>query len=178
MANNNKFFDNLVSKTKIYLVIIAILFIVLCIIKPWCIIPSIFLYFTIVVYTMWTDNKRKAELSEHIRELNFNVDKVSKRSLINSPFPLLIAETNGNIIWKNTKFVQEFNNYDINKFISSLLKEIKLEIENNEKIKNNKLVTDFEIEKKKYRVVGEYIRSKNNIKANDKKQEKEYIATL
>ena len=127
---------------------------------------------------MWTDNKRKAELSEHIRELNFNVDKVSKRSLINSPFPLLIAETNGNIIWKNAKFVQEFNNYDINKFISSLLKEIKLEIENNEKIKNNKLVTDFEIEKKKYRVVGEYLRSRNNAKANDKKQEKEYIATL
>ena len=27
MANNNKFFDNLVSKTKIYLVIIAVLFI-------------------------------------------------------------------------------------------------------------------------------------------------------
>ncbi|MBR2704939.1 MAG: DHH family phosphoesterase [Clostridia bacterium] len=178
MANNNKFFDNLVSKTKIYLVIIAILFIVLCIIKPWCIIPSIFLYFAIVVYTMWTDKKRKAELSEHIKELNFNVDKVSKRSLINSPFPLLIAETNGNIIWKNTKFVQEFNNYDINKFISSLVKEIKLEIENNEKIKNNKIVTDFEIEKKKYKVVGEYLRSRNNVKSNDKKQEKEYIATL
>ena len=106
MASNNKFFDNLVSKTKIYLVIIAILFFVLCIIKPICIIPSILIYLGIVVYTMWTDKKRKAELSEHIKELNFNVDKVSKRSLINSPFPLLIAETNGNIIWKNTKFVE------------------------------------------------------------------------
>ncbi|MBQ3409636.1 MAG: DHH family phosphoesterase [Clostridia bacterium] len=178
MASNNKFFDNLVSKTKIYLVIIAILFFVLCIIKPICIIPSILIYLGIVVYTMWTDKKRKAELSEHIKELNFNVDKVSKRSLINSPFPLLIAETNGNIIWKNTKFVQEFNNYDINKFISSLLKEIKLEIENNEKIKNNKLVTDFEIEKKKYKVVGEYIRSKSSTRTNEKKQEKEYMATL
>ena len=178
MANNNKFFDNLVSKTKIYLIIIAILFLILCIIKPICILPSILIYVGIVVYTMWTDNKRKAELSEHIKELNFNVDKVSKRSLINSPFPLLIAETNGNIIWKNAKFVQEFNNYDINKFINSLLKEIKLEIENNEKIKNNKIVTDFIIEKKKYRVVGEYIKSKSNFKPNEKKQEKEYMATL
>jgi len=178
MANNNKFFDKLVSKTKIYLVIIAVLFIILCILQPLCIIPSIFMYSGIVVYTMWTDNKRKAELSEHIKELNFNVDKVSKRSLINSPFPLLIAETNGNIIWKNKKFVQEFNNYDINKCINNLLKEIKLEIENNERIKNNKLVTDFNIEKKKYKVIGEYIKSKPNVRQNEKKQQKEYMATL
>ena len=66
MANNNKFFDNFVSKTKIYLVIIAILFVVLCVIKPVCIIPSIFIYVAIFVYTLWTDNKRKAEISEHI----------------------------------------------------------------------------------------------------------------
>lgn len=178
MANNNKFFDNFISKTKVYLVIIAILFFLLCIFKPVCIIPSIIVYIVILIYTFWTNNKRKAELSEHIKELNFNVDKVSKRSLINSPFPLLITETNGNIIWKNTKFVQEFSNCDINKYLTDLLKDIKLEIENNEKIKDNKIVTNIVIDKKKYKVIGEYIRNKNNIKLNDKKQEKEYMATL
>ena len=178
MANNNKFFDNFISKTKVYLVIIAILFFLLCIFKPVCIIPSIIVYIVILIYTFWTNNKRKAELSEHIKELNFNVDKVSKRSLINSPFPLLITETNGNIIWKNTKFVQEFSNCDINKYLTNLLKDIKLEIENNEKIKDNKIVTNIVIDKKKYKVIGEYIRNKNNIKLNDKKQEKEYMATL
>lgn len=178
MANNNKFFDNFISKTKVYLVIIAILFFLLCIFKPVCIIPSIIVYIVILIYTFWTNNKRKAELSEHIKELNFNVDKVSKRSLINSPFPLLITETNGNIIWKNTKFVQEFSNCDINKYLTNLLKDIKLEIENNEKIKDNKIVTNIVIDKKKYKVIGEYIRNKNNIKINDKKQEKEYMATL
>ena len=174
MSNNNKFFDALVSKTKVYLVIIAILLIILCIIKPICIIPALVIYIAIVVYTLWTDNKRKAELSEHIKELNFNVDKVSKRSLINSPFPLLMAETNGNIIWKNAKFVQEFNNCDINKYLNELLKEIKLQIENNEKIKDNKVITNIVIEKNKYKVIGEYVKSKNN----DKKGQKEYIATL
>ena len=178
MANNNKFFDNFISKTKVYLVIIAILFFLLCIFKPVCIIPSIIVYIVILIYTFWTNNKRKAELSEHIKELNFNVDKVSKRSLINSPLPLLITETNGNIIWKNTKFVQEFSNCDINKYLTNLLKDIKLEIENNEKIKDNKIVTNIVIDKKKYKVIGEYIRNKNNIKLNDKKQEKEYMATL
>ena len=175
MSNNNmKFFDTLVSKTKVYLVIIAILLILICIIKPICIIPSIIIYIGIVLYTLWTDNKRKAELSEHIKELNFNVDKVSKRSLINSPFPLLIAETNGNIIWKNTKFVQEFNRCDINKYLNKLLKEIKLEIQNNEKIKENRVITNIIIAKKKYKVIGEDVKSKTN----DKKHEKEYMATL
>ena len=175
MSNNNmKFFDALVSKTKVYLVIIAILLILICIIKPIFILPSIIIYIFIVVYTLWTDNKRKAELSERIKELNFNVDKVSKRSLINSPFPLLMAETSGNIIWKNQKFVQEFNNCDINKYLNKLLKEIKLEIENNEKIKDNKVTTSIIIEKNKYKVIGEYIKTKTN----DKKSEKEYMTTL
>ena len=182
MSNNNiKIFDALVSKTKIYLVIIAILLIIICIIKPICIIPSVIIYVAIFIYTLWTDNKRYAELSERIKELNFNVDKASKRSLINSPFPLLMAETNGNIIWKNTKFVQEFNNLDINKYAIELLKEIKLEIENNDKIKGNKIATNIVIGKKKYRVIGEYIKTdeKKNSKNNKvNKSNKEYMATL
>ena len=182
MSNNNmKFFDILVSKTKIYLVIIAILLIVICIVKPICIIPAIFVYIATLVYALWADNKRTAELSERIKELNFNVDKASKRSLVNSPFPLLMAETNGNIIWKNTKFVQEFNNLDINKHVVELLREIKLEIQNNDKIKGNKIATHVVIGKKKYRVIGEYIKldeKKNNKNNKSSKANKDYMTTL
>ena len=65
MSNNNsKFSDILVSKTKIYLVIIAILLVIICVIKPVCIIPAILIYIAIFVYALWTYNKRKAELSE------------------------------------------------------------------------------------------------------------------
>ena len=143
MSNNNniKIFDGLVSKTKAYLIIIAILLIALCFFEIKLIIPSIIIYFLILVYTRWTNKKRTAELSEHIKELTINVDKVSKRSLINSPFPLIIVETNGNVIWKSTKFVQEFNNIDINTYLNTIVKELKLEIENSNlnlsKIYNN-----------------------------------------
>lgn len=179
MSNNNqKFFDKLVSKTKIYLVIIAILLIVICIIKPLFIIPGILIYIAIFVYTMWTDNKRKSELTEHIKELNFNVDKASKRTLINSPFPLLMAETSGNIIWKNARFVQEFNDVDINKYLNQLLNDIRLEIENNDNMKNNKILTTSVIGKRKYRVIGEYLKidAKKTNKAS--KSIKEYMLTL
>lgn len=175
MSNNNniKIFDGLVSKTKAYLIIIAILLIALCFFEIKLIIPSIIIYFLILVYTRWTNKKRTAELSEHIKELTINVDKVSKRSLINSPFPLIIVETNGNVIWKSTKFVQEFNNIDINTYLNTIVKELKLEIENSNEKKNviNNHVT---IGKKQYRILGEYVKSKQN----DKKKQKEYMATL
>lgn len=60
------------------------------------------------------------------------MDKLAKDTVKNSPFPLVIIETNGNMVWRSSKFVQEFANVDINNILRDLLKEIKLEIENNE----------------------------------------------
>ena len=173
--NNIKLFDGLVSKTKAYLIIIAILLIIICSFEVKLILPSIFIYFLILVYTYWTNKKRKAELSEHIKELTMNVDKVSKRTLINSPFPLIIIETDGDIIWKSTKFIEEFSNVDINYQLANIVKDLKLEIENSgEKDKKNTIDSKVKIGKKEYRIIGEYVKSKQN----DKKKQKEYMATL
>lgn len=173
--NNRKIFDGLVSKTKAYLVIIAILLVILCIFEFKLIIPAIIIYALILIYTNWTNKRRKAELSEHIKELTINVDKVSKKSLINSPFPLIIVETDGNVIWKSTKFVEEFANIDINTYLNDMVKELKLEIENsNEKDKKNAINNSLTIGKKEYKIVGEYVKSKSD----EKKKETEYMATL
>ena len=173
--NNIKLFEGLVSKTKAYLVIIAILLIVICFYEIKLIIPSIVIYSLILIYTYWTNKKRKAELSEHIKELTINVDKVSKRTLINSPFPLIIVETDGNVIWKSSKFIEEFSNTDINFHLTNIVKDIKLEIENwDEKDKKNTIDSHIKIDKKDYRIMGEYVKSKQN----DKKKQKEYMLTL
>ena len=170
--NNNIFLDKLVSRTKVYLVIIAILLIILCIIKPILIAPAAIIYVLVLMYTYWANQKRMAEVSEHIKDLTLNVDKVSKRTLINSPFPLIIVETDGSIIWKSTKFVSEFRDVEINPVLDDIIKELKLEIENNTKLLNNQITQSIEIGNKNYRIVGEYVKSKQN----DKK--KEYMATL
>ena len=47
--NNIKIFDGLVSKTKAYLVVIAILLIILCFYEYKLILPSIFIYFLILI---------------------------------------------------------------------------------------------------------------------------------
>ena len=120
--SNRKVFDSLVSRTKIYLIIILILLIIISV-ENFKIFPiSILIYAIIVGYTYYANKKRKSEISETLQDLTLTVDTAAKTSLINSPFPLLMAETNGNIIWKNAKFVQEFNNCDINNYLNKLLK--------------------------------------------------------
>ena len=166
-SNNKKIFEGLVSKTKIYLVIIAILLILICILNTRYIIPSIFIYAIVVFYAYWSDKKRRSELSEHIQDLTFNVEKAAKNTMINSPFPLVIAETDGNIIWRSSKFSKEFANIDINNILGDLLKQIKLEIENNPENPEKNIYKEFEIGTKIYQIIGKYAKSKN-----------EYIATL
>ena len=123
--NSRKVFDSLVSRTKIYLVIILILFILISVFRPILIIPSIILYISILCYTYFANNKRKSEISETLQDLTLTVDSAAKTSLINSPFPLIVLETDGNIIWRSSKFVSEFERIDMNPYLDDLIIEIK-----------------------------------------------------
>lgn len=152
--HNKKIFEKIISKTKVYLAIIAILMIIICAYHIGYLIPSIIIYALIVGYAYWTNNKGKEELTEHIKNLTFSLDKVAKIALVNSPFPLVIAETNGNLIFRNTKFNEEFANIDINNYLNEILKDVKAEIKNNDK--KEKIVDEVEIDKKIYKIYGEY----------------------
>ena len=175
--NNRKIFDKLVSKTRIYLVIIAILLIVLCVYEQKFIVPAVIVYALIEAYAYWTNNKNKTRLSEHIKDLTTNVDSAAKSTLINSPFPLAIIETNGNIVWKSSNFIHEFANIDIKNYLNDLSKEIKLEIENNNENDLEELIyKHLKIGEKSYKVIGEYVKSKNSDKK--KEQKEEYMITL
>ena len=161
MPNNKKIWERITSKTKIYLVIIGILLVIICALNINYTMPSVLAYMVILIYAYFSNKKRKAELSEHLQDLTFHVDKTAKNTLINSPFPLIIIETDGNVIWKSTKFVQEFANIDINNIINDLLKEIKLEIENNEEnIEEKQIQKEIEIGNKIYEILCKYTKSK------------------
>lgn len=91
-GKDKKTFESIFTKTRVYLVVIAIVLIILCIQNILFTAPSICLYGILLAYTFWTNNKNKTELDRHIQELTFNVDTIAKNALINSPFPLVIAE--------------------------------------------------------------------------------------
>ena len=172
--NSRKVFDSLVSRTKIYLVIILILFILISVFRPILIIPSIILYISILCYTYFANNKRKSEISEQLQDLTLTVDSAAKSSLINSPFPLVILETNGNIVWKSSKFVTEFADIDMDNYIDDLIIDIKDEIEKSDNKKRKSVIRQIQIGKKTYTVQGEFTKSKKY----ERKKSPEYMMIL
>lgn len=157
--NNRKLFDSLVSRTKIYLLIIFILLVVICIFNNKMIVPSILTFVAIIGYTYFANNKRKSEISEHLQDLTLNVNSAAKNSLIHSPFPLIIVETDGNIIWKSTKFVSEFANININNYVNELVSDINKEIQERKDKKDKSIVRNIKIENKNYKILGEFVKS-------------------
>lgn len=166
--------DKLISRTKIYLVVIAIILVILCVVEPKAIIPSILAYIAIFVYTIWSNNKRKTEISEHINELTVSVDKAAQSTIINSPFPLVVLETNENIIWKSSNFIKEFANIDTGTTLTDVIKELKLKIENGKNTNNISISESMKIGDKNYKVIAEYTK----LREKEHKNSSEYMATV
>ena len=159
--SSRKVFDNIISKNKIYLAMIFILLIILSVENHSMIVPSIIVFCVVVGYTYITNKKRKSEISETLQDLTLTVDSAAKTSLINSPFPLVILENDGNVIWKSSKFISEFSKININSYIDELINQIMTEIDKNKNKKDKTIYTVINIENKTYKVFGRYVNSKN-----------------
>ena len=173
-TSNKKIFDNLVSRTKIYLVIILILLLGICWQNKMLIIPSIIIYALILGYTYFANNKRKSEISETLQDLTLTVDSAAKTSLINSPFPLIILETDGNVVWKSSKFATEFEDIDINTFVNDLVYDLKEEIKNKKDKTDKSILRNIQVNKRQYRMVGKFV----NLKRYSKNEKDEYMAII
>ena len=177
---SKKAFEILNSRTKIYLIIIATLLIIICCFQITLIMPSVIFFGLVCFYAIFTNNKRKAEISEHIQELTINVNSAAKSTLIKSPFPLIIIETDGSVIWRSSKFVTEFQQTDIDSTIDELVKEIKVEIEEKEndkdanKTKDKTILKQITIDNKIYDIIAQYVKSKQN----NKRKQNEYMTMI
>ena len=175
-STNRKFVDTLVSRTKIYLALILILLIIICIQNTKMILFSICIYILLLGYTYYINKKRKNKISETLQDLTLTVDTAAKTSLINSPFPLIILESNGNVIWKSSKFVKDFANIDINTYITDISLDIKDIIEKNkETTKSEDIIKHLDIGDKTYKVIAKYVKYNKN---KEKKSKKEYMIML
>lgn len=180
MPNGNNYnLEKFVSRTKIYLVIIAMLLIAICFMNYKLIPLAIAIFILVLAYNRWTSKRRKAEFSEELKDLTLNVNTTAKTTLINSPFPLAIIETNGNMVWKSEKYVSEFANIDINDDLNDLLKEIKIKIDNSDNKDKGKIDVNVTINNKNYNVLGSYVRShKNKLNHKEKIDTEDYTTIL
>ena len=173
---NGKFIKKIISKAKIHLLVIAILSIILCIYDLKWIMPTLILMVSLIIYTNLDENKKVNEIENHLEELTTDVNSATKNNLINSPIPLVLIETDGNILWKSKSFITEFNNTDINTYLIPVVKEIKLDIEKNDDSKKifKDITKQFNINGKIYKIRGEISKSKKR----DKRRKKEHLLTL
>ena len=173
-SGNNINPEKFISKTIIYLVTIAILLIVICVLNYRLIPLALAIYTLLIVYTNWSNEVRKAEINEKLQDLTFDVNHTAKTTLINSPFPLVMVETNGNIIWKSAKFSLEFEESNVDNMLSEILSEIKNTINNSENKEKGSISTETKIDGKNYLILGSYVKSKKK----NHKQEREYTTIL
>ena len=168
--------DKIKLKLNLYIFVIIVLCVILCRYDGRFIIPSILLCLFLVVYTIWMSDKRKIELVNHIQEITSDMNVATRNNLINSPIPLLLIETDGTIIWKSKSFISHFKSADVITNLTPIIKEIKLNIENDEsENKLNKYITkQFNIEGKFYKIYCGISKSKKK----DKRKQREYQLSM
>ena len=169
--SSGNFIEKIVSKVRVYLFIIIALCVVLCLYDLRWIIPSLILVIILTIYTFLENSKKKNEIVSHIEEITMDVSTTSKNTLVNSPIPLVIIETDGSIIWRSKKFTKVFSNFEINTYLNLIVKEIKLDIENNN-IKNFEKILN--INGRTYKAVGTVSGSKRK----GRKKSEEYVLVL
>ena len=170
--SNGKILDKLTTKNIIYVLLIGMLCIALCGYDLRWIFPSIVIFSLTVAYTIWMGAKKKNEIANHIKDVTSDVSTASRGNLINTPIPLVLIETDGNIVWRSKKFVEEFQSVDISTYLTPIIKEIKMDIEkNNETIE---ICKQFNINKKSYKVRGSIVKTKRR----ELKKQKEYVLSL
>ena len=170
--SNGKILDRLTTKNVIYVLLIGMLCIALCGYDLRWIFPSIVIISLTVAYTVWMGAKKKNEIANHIKDVTSDVSTASRGNLINTPIPLVLIETDGNIVWRSKKFVDEFQNVDIATYLTPIIKEIKMDIEKNSE--TIEICKQFNIDKKSYKVRGSIVKTKRR----EKKKQKEYVLSL
>ena len=171
--SNGKILDKLIAKNIVFHIIIAVLCVILCIYDLRWITPSVLLYVGLLIYSFWINSKKKTEIVNHIEEVTSDMDSATRGNLINSPIPMILMETDGRIIWRSRKFIDEFQNTDMSTYLTPMVKEIKLDLEKNSRVEISK---QFNIDKKVYRVRGGVVKTKRRDRRKEKRQE--YVLTL
>ena len=142
-------------------------------------IKRIFLIMLIIPFLTACKPGKQMTYEGKYLDLTFNVNTTAKTTLINSPFPLIILETNGNIIWKSEKYVIEFAEADDEESFNDLVKQVKIAIDNSENKDKGKIETEYKVNNKTYTVLGSFVKAKNkNHSKKDVKKESDEYTTI
>lgn len=166
MKDNNKLFSW--SDARIYLILFLALTIIVVIKNPLLGFICLLVYGYIIYHTYVLVEEKNKELVEDIESLADNFESATKYAIFNMPFPLVMLNSNGDINWYNTPFLNMLEGKDIlNKNIKKFIPAIDLG-----KSDSNK-DTEIEVENisyndKDYLVYFNYINNKKSVTSGDR----------
>ena len=166
-------------RNKIYLAIILVLLIMLFILNTDLILPLLSIYIIILGIELFITYKQKDEMYTYLEDITNDLNTVTKTTIVNSPIPLLIAKTDGKILWKSYKYLNEIEDLELENKLINIIREIKeqiISVETNKEVENKQYTIKKEIrgQGRTYEIYGEYAKDKS--KSSFK--EDEYILTL
>lgn len=118
-------YDYFNTNNKVYMVIIAILIAIIFIFGKLLIgVIASFLYGILVIYNTKKSKLKKHEWKRFIEEFSSKLDVATKNTLVKLPFPLIIIDDSGKILWYNQNTSLILDGDDIlSEKISSIIKE-------------------------------------------------------
>ncbi|MCY6485350.1 DHH family phosphoesterase [Clostridium aestuarii] len=153
-----------IQNNKLYIVIIAVLISIIFIFGHFYVGGiALVVYGVIIVYNVKIFKKKKDEWEKIIEKFEANMNISTRNILVNTPVPLTIVGSKGNILWYNEKFIDIFSKKDI---LGKDIKEIAEKINIDEILNYNIKVLKFiRIDKKYYSVFinSEFSTNKNKI---------------
>lgn len=142
-------------RVRIYIAFIIIFNIVIVTIKPNMLPYCLIVLIAILYYSYVATKIRKKEISRCIEDLTFNMDVVTKDTLLNFMLPLIVVDIEGNAVWQNKRFNNTFDNNSSEEITSKILKNINME----SLVESKGNISDYiSINDKTYNVRGNVIR--------------------
>ncbi|SHH98926.1 DHH family phosphoesterase [Clostridium grantii] len=94
---------------RLYLVFLGVLVGILFILENYIIasISSIILV-VLIIFNIYIDKRKKSEFQKFIDDFSSKMDIATKNTLMNIPYPLIICNLQGNILWYNDEFKSNF----------------------------------------------------------------------
>lgn len=167
--DNLNFSRLFLPKVTFYHSLILILIIFICILKPILIPPALIIYIVILAFSISESKIRNKEILKYIETLNFDIDSVTKDTLLSFPLPLLVAEPTGEIIWYNSLFASIIEKNQSSEVIKESLQG--LFSSGDEEPKSN-IYTAITIGENSYLVFG------NNVNIEKKEGKPRYLSML
>lgn len=169
MDNKYNYFISNNNNNKIYMIIIAILIVIIFSYKH-IIAGSIFLafYIVLIIYNIRNTKLKEDKWKEFIEDFSSKLDIATKNALMNSPFPLVLIDESGKILWYNLNIFMVVQDEDIlGKDIGDIIKKL-----NMRKIINKKMdaINDVEINDRYYDIYANLINDNEKVKVYSKEK--------